>query len=154
GWAPRKPGAAVLSDRGRSRISRSLSSGRPNGSSLWPARWQAPAGPGGSIRGTPAFNPRLLSSARAGAFLVTRSKVRLAGKRDAEILFAVETERVLGADDFRPFETVAHVEHARGPGRREGAFILDREMDLQVLVLIVRAGGHGSGGTPILLGGS
>ncbi len=24
---------------------RSLSSGRPNGSGLWPARWQAPAGP-------------------------------------------------------------------------------------------------------------
>jgi hypothetical protein len=26
---------------------RSLSSGRPNGSGLWPARWQAPAGPVG-----------------------------------------------------------------------------------------------------------
>src|SRR5229473_3716833 len=37
---------------GRSRISRSLSSGRPTGSGLWPARWQAPAGPGGSIRAT------------------------------------------------------------------------------------------------------
>src|SRR5260370_13760100 len=41
--------------RGRSRIpriTRSLSSGRPTGSGLWPARWQAPAGPGGSIRAT------------------------------------------------------------------------------------------------------
>src|SRR5882762_9646234 len=37
---------------GRSRITRSLSSGRPTGSGLWPARWQAPAGPGGSIRAT------------------------------------------------------------------------------------------------------
>src|SRR6266446_8381185 len=31
---------------------RSLSSRRPNGSGLWPARWQAPAGPGGSMRAT------------------------------------------------------------------------------------------------------
>src|SRR6266853_3673187 len=36
----------------QSRISRSLSSGRPTGSGLWPARWQAPAGPGGSFRAT------------------------------------------------------------------------------------------------------
>src|SRR5260370_11002925 len=36
----------------RPRISRSLSSGRPTGSGLWPARWQAPAGPVGSIRAT------------------------------------------------------------------------------------------------------
>jgi len=37
---------------GRTRILRSLSSGRPTGSGPWPARWQAPAGPGGSIRAT------------------------------------------------------------------------------------------------------
>src|SRR5712664_1944184 len=35
-----------------SRITLSLSSGRPTGSGLWPARWQAPPGPGGSIRAT------------------------------------------------------------------------------------------------------
>ena len=37
-----------------SRITRSLSSGRPTGSGLWPARWQAPPGPGGAIRATAA----------------------------------------------------------------------------------------------------
>src|SRR5712664_2737852 len=42
------------SKRGRPerRNALSLSSGRPTGSGLWPARWQAPAGPGGSIRAT------------------------------------------------------------------------------------------------------
>jgi len=34
------------------RNARSLSSGRPTGSGLWPARWQAPAGPGGLLRPT------------------------------------------------------------------------------------------------------
>jgi hypothetical protein len=33
---------------GRRWVSWSLPSGRPTGSGLWPARWQAPAGPGGS----------------------------------------------------------------------------------------------------------
>src|SRR5712671_1572250 len=42
---------SVIRDR-LTRITRSLSSGRPTGSGLWPARWQAPAGPGGSIRAT------------------------------------------------------------------------------------------------------
>src|SRR5258708_26514106 len=44
------PGSAHhLVDR-PSRISWSLSSGRPTGSGLRPTRWQAPAGPGGTIR--------------------------------------------------------------------------------------------------------
>src|SRR5229473_3422550 len=34
------------------RNARSLSSGRPTGSGLRPARWQAPAGPGGLLRPT------------------------------------------------------------------------------------------------------
>src|SRR6266849_8517756 len=47
------------------RIAWSLSSGRPNGSGLWPARWQAPAGPGGSIRAT---GPDLRTASGAGLF--------------------------------------------------------------------------------------
>jgi hypothetical protein len=35
-----------------SRIARSLPPGRPNGSGLWPARWQALGRPDGSIRAT------------------------------------------------------------------------------------------------------
>src|SRR5258708_7893602 len=60
--SPRSPHGATARGRvmrgqpcqwhGLPRISRSLSSGRPTGSGLWPARWQAPAGPGGSIRAT------------------------------------------------------------------------------------------------------
>jgi hypothetical protein len=36
--------------------------GRPTGSGLWPARWQAPAGPVGSIRATIQEPPRLFHS--------------------------------------------------------------------------------------------
>src|SRR5262249_1868084 len=44
---------------GLSRMSLSVSLGRPNGSGLRPARWQAPAGPGGSIRAARVMGPRM-----------------------------------------------------------------------------------------------
>src|SRR5260370_15179843 len=47
----RKPRDMTLPKAER-RNARSLSSGRPTGSGLWPARWQAPAGPGGLLRPT------------------------------------------------------------------------------------------------------
>jgi hypothetical protein len=69
--------------------------------------------------------------------------------RDASFLIVMESKRVFGADLFLQFATVAQINRGRGPGRREGAFVLDGEMDLQVLVLIV--GADGSSGAPILL---
>src|SRR5258708_18636837 len=52
--------------------------------------------------------------------LATPSKIRLGGNREADVLVAVESSRVFSARDLRPFETVARINHARGPGRREG----------------------------------
>src|SRR5216684_4849650 len=46
---------------------RSLSSGRPNGSGLWPARWQAPAGPVGFAHPTDRFHGIDLPVADFGA---------------------------------------------------------------------------------------
>src|SRR5882672_11668446 len=125
------------------RVARSEARGRP-------ARWQAQAGPGDSIRAT------LAALAFAQVFLAlslaTPSKIRLGGNRKADVLVAVESSRVFGAGDLRPFKTVARINHARGPRRRERACILDREIDLQVLVSIV--GGEGAGGAPKLLCGA
>src|SRR5467141_1925643 len=59
-WRPVIRAQRFILWRGCPRITRSLSSGRPNGSGLWPARWQAPAGPGGSIRASVQESPRLL----------------------------------------------------------------------------------------------
>src|SRR6266446_4232457 len=53
-------------------MSLSLSSGRPTGSGLWPARWQAPSGPVGSIRATIQEPPRLFHS---GISLATLPRV-------------------------------------------------------------------------------
>src|ERR1700676_4110979 len=79
---------------------------------------------------------------------VARSEIRLVRTRDVGILVVMESKRVFGAGDFRPFEAVAQINHGRGPRRREGARVLDGEMDLQVLVIVV--GVDGSAGAPIL----
>src|SRR5438477_3352624 len=81
---------------------------------------------------------------------VARSEIRLVRMRGLRILSVMESKPAFGADSFRKFAAVAQVNHGRGPGRRESAFILDRELDLQVLVLIV--GVVGSAGSPVLLG--
>src|ERR1700722_4055528 len=81
---------------------------------------------------------------------VARSEIRLVRPRDARIIAVMKSKRIFGAGDFRPFEVVAQIDHGCGPRRREGAGILDRELDLQVLVLVV--GVDGSGGSPVLLG--
>src|ERR1700674_94765 len=65
------------------------------------------------------------------------SEIRLVRTRDAFILIVMKSKRVFGAGNFRPFEAVAQINDACGPGRRECACILDREMDLQIFVLIV-----------------
>src|SRR5260370_109159 len=84
--------------------------------------------------------------------LATPSKIRLGGNRDADVFVSVESSRVFGAGDLRPFKTVARINHARGPGCRERASILDGEIDLQVLVSVV--GGEGAGLTPKPLSGA
>jgi hypothetical protein len=48
---------------------------------------------------------------------------------------------VFGANKFVPFDERAAICYGRGPGRGEDAFILDRELPLQVLASIVRAPG-------------
>src|SRR5438034_8644080 len=83
---------------------------------------------------------------------VARSDIRLARSRQVCTLMVMESKSAFGADNFRKFVAVAQVDHERAPGRREGACILDRELDLQVLVLVV--GFIGSGGAPIFLGTS
>src|SRR5436190_18193213 len=69
--------------------------------------------------------------------LRNRSEIGPLRRRDADVLIDVATKRVLGADDFRPFAAVAQIDHVRGPRRRESTRVLDREVDLQILVLVV-----------------
>src|SRR5207302_5532472 len=68
---------------------------------------------------------------------VARSEIRLIRMRGLRILSVMESKPAFGADSFRKFAAVAQINHGRGPGRRESAFILDRELDLQVLVLVI-----------------
>jgi hypothetical protein len=57
--------------------------------------------------------------------------------RDIGVLVVMESERVFGAGNFLPFEAIAQINHGRGPGRREGALVFDRETDLQEFVLVL-----------------
>jgi len=77
-----------------------------------------------------------------------RSEIGPLRGRDADVLIDVETKRVLGAGDFRPFAAVAQIDHVRGPWPRKRARVLDREIDLQILVLVVGVGR--ASGAPIL----
>src|SRR5579864_382286 len=74
-------------------------------------------------------------SARCGR----RSEIRFVRVRNVRFLFlaVIIFVAVFGADDFPPIVGVDDVSHGGGPGRREGAFVFDREMDLQVLARIV-----------------
>ena len=47
---------------------------------------------------------------------------------------------VFGANRFRPVGAAAPISHGRGPRRREGALIVDRELELQVLAGVVWRG--------------
>src|SRR5215468_2494909 len=55
--------------------------------------------------------------------------------------------RIFGADSFRPFARKRYpqtgsIDHGRRPWHREGAFILDRELELQVIGPGVQIGDH------------
>ena len=48
--------------------------------------------------------------------------------------------RVLGADDFRPFNRGAYISYGGRPGHCEDAFIFDRELELKPLAPVVGLG--------------
>src|SRR5437588_8820002 len=89
------------------------------------------------------------SNSLRSSLFVARSEIRLVRSRQVCTLMVMEAKSAFGADNFRKFVAVAQVDHDRAPRRREGACILDRELDLQVLVLVVLF--IGSRGTPIFL---
>jgi hypothetical protein len=62
--------------------------------------------------------------------------------RDRGVTFGVVYMRVFGADIFSaaPIVDRAPISYGRRPGRRENAFILDRELELQVFAPIVGVG--------------
>ena len=74
------------------------------------------------------------------ASLRRRSEVRFVRFRNRRF-GSWEPLGVFGANKFVPFDERAAIRYGRGPGRSEDAFILDRELKLQVLALIVRAPG-------------
>src|SRR5258708_30179805 len=65
------------------------------------------------------------------------SEIRLVRCRDRGFL-SREPVGVFGANSFRPVGEAAPVSHGRGPRRREDAFVLDRELELQILAHMVR----------------
>ena len=62
------------------------------------------------------------------------SEIRLVCSRDRGLL-SWEPLGVFGANMFRPFNQRAAIRYRRRPGHRKSAFILDRELELQVLAL-------------------
>ena len=69
--------------------------------------------------------------------VLARSEIRVIGRRHIGILDAIEFMSVFCTDNFWPMSGAAPISYGRGPRCREYAFILDREMDLQVLALVV-----------------
>jgi hypothetical protein len=47
-----------------------------------------------------------------------RSEIRLVRMWDVRILVVMESERIFGAGDFRPFQAIAQINYGRSPGRR------------------------------------
>src|SRR5262245_10258870 len=90
--------------------------------------------------------PHIAALMRVTLALVGRSEMRLVRVREGCGVVVMERKAVFGADGFRPLVAVAQVDHDRGPGGGEGAGVLDRELDLQVFVLVVRV--VGSAGAP------
>src|SRR6266849_8934994 len=90
---------------------RSLSSGPPTGSGLWPARWQAPAGPGGFAHPTsPPYDYTAVASAPASDTLLLLVGVGgvwpLFLEADIELLFDFRQLILLGLEipRVRPLE--------------------------------------------------
>src|SRR5580692_2104661 len=65
------------------------------------------------------------------------SEIRLASSRDLRVLVGIVFMPVFGADNLPPFRGIERIGYGRGPRRREGALILDREMDLQVVAGVI-----------------
>src|SRR5262249_35653554 len=68
------------------------------------------------------------------------SEIRLVCSRDRGLL-SWEPLGVFGANMFRPFNQRAAIRYGRRPGHPKGAFILDRESELQVPASIARVPG-------------
>src|SRR5271167_3672136 len=84
----------------------------------------------GSVHDSPARQATLAGSCP--------SEIRLVRPRHFGVLSRVPLD-VFGANRFHPVGGTAPISHGRGPRRREDAFILDRELELQVLARIARA---------------
>src|SRR5262245_17912372 len=82
------------------RNARSLSSGWPTGSGLWPARWQAPAGPGGLLRPTVLSVPHMTFQPRDHAqhdlFVVFLQNERMAVTPDAGLGEDIDSDIAAG----------------------------------------------------------
>jgi hypothetical protein len=70
---------------------------------------------------------------------VSRLEIRIVRSRQGRL--PGQFMRIFGADSFRPFarRRCTQIDDGRRPWRREGASILDRELELQVLALEFRS---------------
>src|ERR1700682_6274021 len=90
-----------------------------------------------TVKAAPIFSPWRAFQC-GDQFVVTaapvyrRSEIRLVRPRHCGVLSRVPPD-VFGANRFRPVAAAAPISHGRGPRRREGALIVDRELELQVL---------------------
>jgi hypothetical protein len=73
--------------------------------------------------------------ANARLFPLRKSEIRFVRSRDRGF-GSREPLGVFGANMFRPFNQREAIRYGRRPGHRKGAFILDRELELQVLAPI------------------
>src|SRR5208283_1255791 len=69
------------------------------------------------------------------------SEIRLGSGRDLRVLVGIVFMHVFGADDFPPFRGIERISYGRSPRRREGALILNSEMDLQVVAGVIEIEG-------------
>jgi CubicO group peptidase (beta-lactamase class C family) len=63
-------------------------------------------------------------------------EIRFLRSRDIRVLIVIIFMAVFGADSFQPLAGAAPVGNGRSPGHREGALVLNREVDLQILAPI------------------
>jgi hypothetical protein len=84
--------------------------------------------------------PRAAAPANARLFPLRKSEIRFVRSRDRGF-GSREPLGVFGANMFRPFNQREAIRYGRRPGHRKGAFILDRELELQVLAPIAFVSG-------------
>src|SRR5260370_38635913 len=91
-----------------------------------------PPGSRATTRAAPSSTDQL-----APDHFVTLSEVRLVRSRDLGVVFIIILGPVFRTDPFRYLVGPGHIGQGRGPGRREDAFIFDRQMKLQELASVI-----------------